>query len=253
MKLISWNVNGIRACLRNGFIDSVKKIKPDVLGLQEIKIDNTSRLKAEIDFKDYEEIWNPASRPGYSGTATLTKMKPLSIKSGIGIAEFDDEGRIQILEFTKFYFINTYFPNSQPTLARLEYKSGFNKALLAHIKKLEKKKPVIICGDFNVAREEIDLARPKENQGLAGFTEEERKWGRKYLDAGLVDTFRQLYPDKIQYSWWTYRFGARSRNVGWRIDYFMVSAKLSKYVKKAFILDQVMGSDHCPVGIEIDI
>jgi exodeoxyribonuclease-3 len=253
MKLISWNVNGIRACVRNGFIESVKKMKPDLLGLQEIKIDHASRLKEEFDFKGYEEEWNPALRPGYSGTAILSRMKPISIKSGIGISEFDDEGRIQIFELPKFYFINTYFPNSQPTLARLDYKSRFNKALLVHIKKLEKKKPVIICGDFNVAREELDLARPKENQGMAGFTDEERKWGRKYLEAGLVDTFRQLHPEKVQYSWWTYRFGARSRNVGWRIDYFMVSAKLSKYVKKAFILDQVMGSDHCPVGIEIDL
>jgi exodeoxyribonuclease-3 len=251
MKLISWNVNGIRACVRNGFGDFLKKTKPDILAIQEIKIDHESRLKEEFDFKGYEETWNPAKRPGYSGTAILSKMKPLSLEEGIGISEFDDEGRVQTFEMPKFYFINTYFPNSQPTLARLDYKSRFNKALLAYIKKLEKKKPVIICGDFNVAREEIDLARPKENHETAGFTDEERKWGRKFIEAGLVDTYRLLNGDKVQYTWWTYRFGARSRNVGWRIDYFLVSAKISKHVKKAFILDSIMGSDHCPVGIEI--
>lgn len=253
MKLISWNVNGIRACIRSGFPETLKKLKPDILALQEIKIDHESRLKAEFDFKGYEEYWNPAERPGYSGTAILSKIKPSKVIDGIGIKEFDSEGRVQTLEFPKFYFINTYFPNSQPTLARLDYKARFNKAVLDYIKKLEKKKPVIICGDFNVAREEIDLARPKENRETAGFTDIERMWGRKYLDAGLVDTYRELNGDKIQYSWWTYRFGARARNVGWRIDYFLVSAKIRKYVKKAFILDTVMGSDHCPVGIDITI
>ena len=253
MKLLSWNVNGIRACVRNGFLEFLKKEKPDLLGIQEIKIDHESRLKAEFDFKNYEEDWNPAKRPGYSGTAILSKEKPVAMTKGIGIAEFDDEGRVITFEHTKFYFINAYFPNSQPTLVRLDYKSRFNKNFLAYIKKLEKKKPVIVCGDFNVAREEIDLARPKENVGMAGFTDEERKWGRKYIESGLVDTFRHLNGDKVQYSWWTYRFGARSRNVGWRIDYFLVSAKIAKRVKKAFILDTIMGSDHCPVGIEIDI
>lgn len=251
MKLLSWNVNGIRACVRNGFLDVLKKTKPDILCLQEIKIDHASRLKAEFDFKGYEEYWNPAERPGYSGTAILTKIKPLSVKDGIGKAEFDTEGRVQTLELPKFYLVNTYFPNSQPTLARLDYKTRFNKAMLDYLKKLEKKKPVIICGDFNVAREEIDLARPKENHETAGFTDQERLWGRKYLEAGLVDTFRELHGDKVQYSWWTYRFGARARNVGWRIDYFLVSAKIRKLVTQAFILDTITGSDHCPVGIEI--
>lgn len=253
MKLISWNVNGIRACMRNDFPATLKKLKPDILGLQEIKIDHSSRLKAEFDFKGYEEYWNPAERPGYSGTAILTKIPPISYKEGIGIKEFDSEGRIQTLELPKAYFINAYFPNSQPTLARLDYKVRFNQAILAYSKKLEKKKPVIMCGDFNVAREEIDLARPKENHETAGFTDTERLWGRKFLEAGFVDTFRELEGDKVQYSWWTYRFGARARNVGWRIDYFLVSAKIRKQVKKAFILDAVMGSDHCPVGIEINL
>lgn len=252
MKLISWNVNGIRAAVRNGFVASLKKIKPDIICLQEIKIDHANRLKAEFDFKGYEEFWYPAERPGYSGTAILSTVKPLSIREGIGIAEFDTEGRVQTFELPTTYLINTYFPNSQPTLARLDYKVRFNKAVLAYIKKLEKKKSVMICGDFNVAREEIDLARPKENHETAGFTDTERLWARKYIAAGLVDTYRELNGDKIQYSWWTYRFGARSRNVGWRIDYFLVSAKMRKHVTKAFILDTVMGSDHCPVGIEIN-
>lgn len=253
MKLLSWNVNGIRACMRNGFADFLKKENPDLLGIQEIKIDNERRAKEEFDFQKYEEAWNPAKRPGYSGTAIFSKMKPLSMAEGIGIPEFDDEGRILIFELAKFFFITAYFPNSQPTLTRLDYKERFNEALLKHIKKLEKKKPVIICGDFNVAREEIDLARPKENEMSAGFTKEERYWGRKYVEAGLVDTFRLLHPDKVQYSWWSYRMAARSRNIGWRIDYFFVSAKISKHVKKAFIMDKVTGSDHCPVGIEIDL
>jgi exodeoxyribonuclease-3 len=253
MKLLSWNVNGIRACIRNGFVDFLKKEKPDLLGLQEIKIDHASRLKEELDFGGYEEAWNPAQRPGYSGTAILSKTKPVSSREGIGKAEYDDEGRVITAEMPKFYFVNVYFPNSKPDLARLDYKQLFNKAIIDYIKKLEKKKPVIICGDFNVAREEIDLARPAENHFTAGFTDEERLWGRKFLEAGFVDTFRELNGDKIQYSWWSYRAGARARNVGWRIDYFLVSSKISKHVKKAFILDKVHGSDHCPVGIELDI
>ncbi len=253
MKLISWNVNGIRAAVRNGFSANLKKMKAEIVCLQEIKIDHASRLKAEFDFKGYEEFWFPAARPGYSGTAILSSVKFLSVRDGIGIAEFDQEGRVQTAELSKAYLINAYFPNSQPTLARLDYKVRFNQALLAYIQKLEKKKPVIICGDFNVAREEIDLARPKENHETAGFTDTERLWGRKYLAAGLVDTYRELHGNKIQYSWWTYRFGARARNVGWRIDYFFVSAKIRKHLTQAFILDSVMGSDHCPVGIEITL
>ncbi len=253
MKLLSWNVNGIRACVKNGFVDFLKKEKPDLLGLQEIKIDHASRLKAELDFRGYEEYWNPAKRPGYSGTAILAKDKGLNISEGMGITEFDDEGRVITLELKKFYFVNAYFPNSQPELKRLDYKERFNEAMISYLKNLEKKKPVIICGDFNVAREEIDLARPQENRFTAGFTDEERYWGRKFMEAGFVDTFRELNGDKVQYSWWSYRAGARARNVGWRIDYFLVSAKIAKHVKKAFIMDKALGSDHCPVGIEIDL
>ncbi len=251
MKLLSWNVNGIRACVRNGFIDVLKKEKPDLFGLQEIKIDHESRLKAEFDFKATEEYWFPAKRPGYSGTAILSRSKAIRVVDGIGVEEFDAEGRVQTMELAKFYFVNAYFPNSQPDLKRLDFKERFNKAFLAYVKKLEKKKPVVMCGDFNVARKEIDLARPKENVMNAGFTKEERYWADQFVAAGFVDTFRHLNPDKVQYSWWTYRFGARARNVGWRIDYFFVSAKIIGKVKKAFILDTVTGSDHAPVGIEM--
>lgn len=251
MKLISWNVNGIRACVRNGFSQTLRELKPDILAVQEIKIDDVSRLKMEFDFAGYEEYWCPAKKAGYSGTAIFSK-KPLKVKSGLGLKEFDDEGRTQTAELPKFYLVNMYFPNSQPTLARLAYKEKFNQAALAYVKKLAKKKPVIWCGDFNVARQEIDLARPKENVNTAGFTKEERAWADRFIKEGFTDTFRSAYPDKVQYSWWTYRFGARSRNVGWRIDYFLVSAKIAKQVKRAFILDQTMGSDHCPVGIELN-
>lgn len=253
MKLISWNVNGIRACVRNGFTDFLAKEKPDILGLQEIKIDDDRRAKEEFAFEKYEEAWHPAKRPGYSGTAILTKEKFHSSIAGMGVPEFDHEGRVQTMEFPKFYFINTYFPNAQHELARLDYKERFNKEILQYIKKLEKTKPVIICGDFNVAIEEIDLSRPKENIGNPGFSDEERYWGRKFLASGLVDTFRELNPGKKQYSWWAYRSFARERNIGWRIDYFMVSVKIMSNVKKAFILDKVKGSDHCPVGIEIEL
>ncbi len=253
MKLLSWNINGIRACVKKGFVSFLTDYQPDIIGLQEIKIDDARRAAHDFDFKAYQEFWFPAQKPGYSGTAILTKIKPLSYQTGLGIKKFDQEGRIQTLEFAKIYFINVYFPNAQPELARLKYKIEFNSALLKYIKKLDKKKPVIITGDFNVAREEIDLARPKDNIGNPGFSKEERAWANKFLQSGLVDTFRQLHPTKIQYSWWTFRSLARQRNIGWRIDYFMVSAKIMKHVKKAFILDQVQGSDHAPVGIEIDL
>lgn len=273
MKLISWNVNGIRAVLKKGFSDFLKKEKPDILALQEIKICEKARLKEleifKTAFNGYDIFWNSAERPGYSGTATLvaSSKAPSTLKprrtsksykvhkvfTGVGITEFDKEGRTQTLEFDKFYFVNAYFPNANHELSRLNFKLKFNNALLKYLKKLEQKKPVIICGDFNVAREEIDLARPKDNVGNPGFTDEEREWADKFVKAGFMDTFRQINKNKIQYSWWSYRFGAREKNIGWRIDYFFVSAKLFKYVKKAYILDKITGSDHCPVGIEIKI
>lgn len=266
MKLISWNVNGIRAVVKKGFLDFLKKEKPDVLSLQEVKIHDLARKKESFsaqggptpgwDFADYDEYWNSAERPGYSGTAILVKSKKfkvISYQNGMGIKKFDTEGRVQTLEFPKFYFVNAYFPNANHELSRLKYKLDFNDAFLKHVKKLEKRKPVIMCGDFNVAHQEIDLTNPKQNIGNPGFTREERTWADKFIKAGFVDTFREKYPKKIQYSWWSYKFRARERNIGWRIDYFFVSAKLFKYVKRAFILDKIKGSDHCPVGVEIDI
>lgn len=259
LKIYSWNVNGIRACVRNGFIDWLKKEKPDIVGLQEIKINDVARAKEEFDFIGYNEYWHHAKRPGYSGTAVLSKVEPGAISRGFAVPgskkqdEEDTEGRVITLEFEKFYFVNTYFPNSQPELARLGYKEEFNKKWLAYIKKLEEKKPVVTCGDFNVAHEEIDLARPKDNVGNAGFTPEERQWMGKFIKHGLIDTFRLINGDKVQYSWWSYRLGARARNIGWRIDYFLVSAKLKGSIKDAFIQDTVLGSDHAPVGVILEI
>jgi exodeoxyribonuclease-3 len=254
MKIISWNVNGIRAIAKKGLADFLMTEKPDIICLQEIKISEQARLATDFDFKGYREYWNSAKRPGYSGTAILVKdtLKiSEKINQGIGLSEFDDEGRVQTLETTDFYLINIYFPNANSVLSRLGYKLDFNNALLKYLKKLEQKKPLIITGDYNVAHQEIDLARPRENTGSPGFTPEERAWMDKFIAAGFVDTFRELNGDKIQYSWWSYRGGARFRNVGWRIDYFCVSAKLRKRLKKAYILDEIMGSDHAPVGLEI--
>jgi len=253
LKLLSWNVNGIRAAVKNGFGNMLLTERPDILGLQEIKITDRAREEHEFDFTGYKEYWNPAIRPGYSGTAILTKIEPISYSSGLGQKEFDDEGRVQTMEFETFFFVNTYFPNANHELSRLKYKMDFNTAWLKYVKKLEKTKPVVTCGDFNVAHEEIDLARPKENAGTAGFTKEERTDMTKFLADGLVDSFRLKNADKVQYSWWSYRTFARDRGIGWRIDYFLTSEKLTKNIKKAFILDDILGSDHCPVGIILKV
>lgn len=255
MTILSWNVNGLRAIVRKGFETWLKKARPDILGLQEIKLDDAKREEAKFDFSGYDEYWFPAKRKGYSGTAVLVKtgLKVLSVHQGLGVADFDDEGRTLTLEFAKFFLVNAYFPNAQPELVRLHFKERFNSAILNHVKKLEADKPVVICGDFNVAHQEIDIARPKANVNSPGFSYQERVWADKFMVSGLVDTFRALHPKQIQYSWWSYRANARANNVGWRIDYFLVSAKLRKDVKKAYILDKVKGSDHCPVGVEIEI
>ncbi|MFH1946970.1 MAG: exodeoxyribonuclease III [Candidatus Magasanikbacteria bacterium] len=264
MLLVSWNVNGIRAVIRKGFVEFLNAKKPDIICLQEIKIDDKSKTELKFstqggpasgwDFADYEEYWNSAERPGYSGTAIFVKSK-LKLKpiytTGIGIKKIDEEGRVQTLEFEKFFLVNAYFPNTRHDLSRLDFKIEFDEAVLKHVKKLDKKKPVIITGDYNAAHTEIDLANPKANDGGAGFHPEERKWMTKFLASGFIDTFRHLHPKKIQYSWWTYRFGARSRNVGWRIDYFCVSKKLKNKIIKAEIWDDVEGSDHCPVTITL--
>ncbi len=249
MDILSFNVNGIRAISQKGFVNFLKKQKPDILCLQEVKISDAARAQTEFDFANYDEYWNSAQRPGYSGTATLVrqglKVKPLPKLS------WDNEGRVQVLDIGKYYLANIYFPNANHELSRLSFKMKFNDQVLKYLKKLEIKKPLIVCGDYNVAHEEIDLARPQENIGNPGFTDEERSWMTKFLKNGFNDTFRHLYPTKVQYSWWSYRTRARARNIGWRIDYFCVSDKILKKVNKAFILDEVMGSDHCPVGIEI--
>lgn len=254
MKIISWNVNGIRAALKKGLTQFLRQYQPDILCLQEIKISDAARAQTEFDFAGYTEYWHCAKRPGYSGTAILVREGLKSVKkviNGFGTDKFDDEGRVQIVELANFYLLNVYFPNANPELTRLGYKVDFDETLLKQVKKLEKNKPVIITGDFNVAHQPLDLARPQENEGNPGFTSEERAWMSKFLKAGFVDTFRELNGRKIQYSWWSFRANARARNVGWRIDYFCVSAKLKKQLKKAYILDKVTGSDHAPVGLEI--
>lgn len=249
MQILSWNINGIRASIRKGFIDFLKKYQPDIICLQEVKISDAARAQEQFDFIDYQEFFNCAKRPGYSGTAILVK-NGLAVKY-LPTLDWDDEGRIQVLDIGQYYLVNIYFPNANHELSRLNFKIDFSDKLLVYLKKLEKDKPLIITGDYNVAHQETDLARPKENIGTAGFTKEERDWMDKFLKSGFKDTFRELYPDRIQYSWWSYRGRARINNVGWRIDYFCVSVSIIKKISQAFIWDKVMGSDHAPVGIEI--
>lgn len=257
MKLISWNINGLRAVLRKGLLGFVEKEKPDVLCLQEIKIGKEPLAQLKPSFPGYSAFWHSAQRPGYSGTAVLLKDETkdqFGFKGEVkdlGEEVFDSEGRVQILEFKDFFLFNCYYPNSNPELSRLDYKLAFNQAILAKAKKLEKKKPVIVTGDFNVAHQEIDLARPKENTTSPGFTPEERESMTKFLGAGFIDSFRHLHKDKVKYSWWSYRSAARARNIGWRIDYFCLSAKLKPKISQADILDKVLGSDHAPVYLEL--
>lgn len=253
MKIISWNVNGLRAVLKKNFLDFLKKENPDILALQEIKISEEKINLENFNFPNYQQFWNPAKRPGYSGTLILYKnnLKILNKKNGLGLEKFDQEGRLQTIETKNFYLLNIYFPNSNDLLSRLPYKIDFNQEVLKYLKKINKKKPVIATGDFNVAHQEIDIARPKPNQGKAGFTQEERNWMTELLQNNFIDSFRSLNPTKIQYSWWSYRAGARKKNVGWRIDYFISSKKLLKKINKAYILDQVLGSDHAPIGLEL--
>ena len=247
MKLISWNVNGIRACVGKGFLDYFKEADADVFCIQETKM---QAGQLELDLEGYEQYWNYAQRKGYSGTAIFTKKKPLSVSYGIGIEEHDTEGRVITLEFEDFYIITVYTPNSQNELARLDYRMEWEDAFLSYLKKLEENKPVIICGDLNVAHQEIDLKNPKTNRKNAGFTDEERGKFQTLLDNGFIDTFRYFYPDQTGiYSWWSYRFQARAKNAGWRIDYFLVSDSLKDRLTDAKIHTDVMGSDHCPVEL----
>lgn len=261
MKIFSWNVNGLRAVLKKGaFQEFLAKYDPDIVCLQETK---AKQGQAEVDFEEYVEIWNSAERAGYSGTAIFTKVQPLSVRFGMfdeqneGFAwvdEFGDvrtEGRLLTAEFDDFYLVDAYVPNAKDSLERLRFRETvWDPALLNYLKELEKTKPVILCGDMNVAHKEIDLARPKQNVGHAGFTDEERQGMTNYLAAGFVDSFRFKNPEKIKYSWWSYRGQARTNNVGWRIDYFLLSDSLKDKLVEAEICDEVMGSDHCPVMIE---
>ncbi len=250
MKFISWNVNGLRACMGKGFMDYFNKIDADIFCVQETKLQEG---QIEVDAPGYHQYWNYAEKKGYSGTAMFTKEEPLSVTYGIGIPEHDTEGRVITAEFKDFYVITVYVPNSQRELARLDYRMTWEEAFLNYIKGLEKNKPVIYCGDLNVAHQEIDLKNPKTNHMNAGFTDEERNCFTKVLESGYIDSFRFLYPDaKDVYSWWSYMFKAREKNTGWRIDYFVVSGKLKDRIKDAKIHMEVQGSDHCPVELKID-
>ena len=249
MRLISWNVNGIRACLTKGFEDFFKEVKADIFCIQETKCQEG---QVELNFEGYKSYWNSAEKKGYSGTAIFTKIEPKSVKYGIEIEEHDKEGRVITLEFDKFYVVNIYTPNSKRELERLEYRQIWEDEIRKYLLELNKKKPVIMCGDLNVAHKEIDLKNPKTNTRSAGFTIEERNKMTELLEAGFTDTFRYLYPDKEEaYSWWSYMRKAREKNVGWRIDYFIVSNDIQKEIHEATIYSEVLGSDHCPVGLEI--
>ncbi len=249
MKMISWNVNGLRACVGKGFEDFFKNIDADIFSVQETKLQ-----EGQIDFKPegYFGYWNYADKKGYSGVAVFTKKEPLSVFYGMGIDEHDHEGRLITLEFDDFYHITAYVPNSQDKLARIDYRMKWEDDILLYMKKLEEKKPVILCGDLNVAHNEIDLKNPKTNRKNAGFSDEEREKFTNLINSGFIDTFRYFYPDKEGiYSWWSYRFNARKNNAGWRIDYFIVSESLKNRLVDAKIHTEIMGSDHCPVELEI--
>jgi exodeoxyribonuclease-3 len=247
IKIISWNVNGIRSVLTKGFYDFVKKEDPDILCVQEIKA-HPSDVDVKLALYEHH-YWNSAEKKGYAGTAVFSKIKPLTVSYANNTVNHNVEGRITTLEFEKFILVNVYTPNSQRGLTRLEYRQEWDRHFLSYLKELEQKKPVIFCGDLNVAHTEIDLARPKDNVRNAGFTIEERNGFDRFVSAGFVDSFRLLHPTEIKYSWWSYMFNARAKNIGWRIDYVCLSPSLKWDLKEAFILDEVKGSDHCPVGI----
>lgn len=249
MKLISWNVNGIRAVLKKGFVDFVKKSRPDVLCVQETK---ASPDQVDLDLSSYRAYWNAAEKKGYSGTLLLTRLEPLAVTYGLGAAEHDREGRVITAEFPDFFLVNVYTPNSQRELTRLDYRQQWDRDFLAYLKRLERRKPVVFCGDLNVAHTELDLANPKSNEGTHGFTLEERAGFDALVAAGFVDTFRLFTQGNGHYTWWAPFANARARNVGWRIDYFLVSKALVPRVKAAKILAHVMGSDHCPVLLELE-
>ncbi|MCD8051220.1 MAG: exodeoxyribonuclease III [Clostridiales bacterium] len=250
MKFISWNVNGLRAVLKKGFDETFQALDADIFCLQETKL---QAGQVELELPGYHQYWNYAQRKGYSGTAVFSRREPLSVTYGMGVPAHDDEGRLITLEFDEFYFVCCYTPNAQNELKRIDYRMEWEDSLRVYLVELDGKKPVVYCGDLNVAHNEIDLKNPKTNRGNAGFSDQERGKLTELLAAGFTDTFRALYPDKTgAYSWWSYRFNARKNNAGWRIDYFIVSDRLAPQVREASIYSDVLGSDHCPVGLELN-
>lgn len=250
MKLISWNVNGLRACINKGFNEAFKELDADIFCLQETKLQEG---QVELNIEGYFDYWNYAEKKGYSGTAVFTKIKPITVQYGMGIEENDKEGRIITLEYEKYYLVNVYTPNSKRELLRLDYRMKWEDDFRSYLLKLDEKKPVIVCGDLNVAHKEIDIKNAKSNRKSAGFTDEERNKMTHLLSSGFTDTFRYFYPNKEgSYSWWSYFGRAREKNVGWRIDYFIVSNRFEEMLKDSFILPEILGSDHCPVGIIIE-
>ncbi|WP_295138533.1 exodeoxyribonuclease III [uncultured Catenibacterium sp.] len=248
MKYVSWNVNGIRACLKKGFLESFKSLDADIFALQETK---AQKDQIDLDIPGYTLYTNDAIKKGYSGTAVLTRIKPLSVSYGIGIEEHDQEGRVITLEFEDYYFVTCYTPNSKKELARIDYRMEWEEAFLAYLDGLNK--PIILCGDLNVAHNEIDLKNPSSNHHNAGFSDQERSKMTELLSHGYIDTFRYLYPDKQDaYTWWSYMFKSRERNAGWRIDYFIVSESLKERIKESLIYSDILGSDHCPIGLEME-
>ena len=248
MKLISWNVNGLRAVVNKGFLDFFNEVDADIFAIQETKMQPDQLV---LDLEGYHQYFHSAIKKGYSGTAVFTKVKPISVSFDFEKEIHNDEGRVITLEYENFYFVNAYVPNAKEALARLEYRMEWEDELRNYLKALDEKKPVVYCGDLNVAHNEIDLKNPSTNRKNPGFSDEERNKFQQLLDAGFKDTFRTLYPEKIEYSWWSYRFNARANNTGWRIDYFVVSNRLMEDVKEAKIYGDILGSDHCPVGLEI--
>jgi exodeoxyribonuclease-3 len=250
MKLISWNVNGLRACMEKGFMDSFKELNADIFCLQETKLQEG---QIDLDLQGYHDYWNYAEKKGYSGTAVFSKREPISVTYGLNIEEHDKEGRLITLQFDDFYLVNVYTPNSKKELLRLDYRMQWEDDFRKYLLKLNEDKPVIICGDLNVAHQEIDLKNPKTNRKSAGFSDEERAKMTELLESGFTDSFRFLYPEKTEaYSWWSYMFKAREKNAGWRIDYFIVSKDIEKNIEDSFICPEIIGSDHCPVGLIIN-
>ena len=250
MKAISWNVNGLRACLQKGFLDFFQAEDADFFCLQETKLQEG---QVALELPGYHQFWNYAQKKGYSGTAIFSKLPPLSVAYGLGIPELDTEGRVIALEFESFYLVTCYTPNAQQALARLDFRLEWEKAFSQYLVGLDQKKPVVVCGDLNVAHQEIDLKNPAANRGNAGFSDEERAKMTQLQAAGFADSFRRLHPEEVKYSWWSYRFKARQNNAGWRIDYFLTSNRLAPTIQNTPIYHQVLGSDHCPVGLEWEL